>query len=183
MEVAPFFVDFHHFLSIFTIYALLSRFTFCRDLRTFFLAKIAFSATLHVFCMYDIIHCSVTSMFSKWSRIAVGCWMERNARLVLQLGPLSLSGFVVAQFWSLYLELLAACNRNFGPALTFCWAIPSKKVHHLRAIPFAAKCWKVLRRCISGQVTLKCISWGGVVWPGAFEILALIKMGGGVDPC
>ena len=35
MEVAPFFVDFHHFLSIFTIYALLSRFTFCRDLRTF----------------------------------------------------------------------------------------------------------------------------------------------------
>jgi len=41
MEVAPFFVDFHHFLSIFTIflliftiYALLSRFTFCRDLRT-----------------------------------------------------------------------------------------------------------------------------------------------------
>ena len=35
MEVAPFFVDFHHFLSIFTIYALLSRFTFFRDLRTF----------------------------------------------------------------------------------------------------------------------------------------------------
>ena len=56
MEVAPFFVDFHHFLSIFTIYALLSRFTFCRDLRTFsanILAKIAFSATSHVFCMYD----------------------------------------------------------------------------------------------------------------------------------
>ena len=35
MEVAPFFADFHHFLSIFMIYALLSRFTFCRDLRTF----------------------------------------------------------------------------------------------------------------------------------------------------
>ena len=35
MEVAPFFVDFHHFLSIFAIYSLLSRFTFCRDLRTF----------------------------------------------------------------------------------------------------------------------------------------------------
>ena len=32
---SPFFVNFHHFLSIFTIYALLSRFTFCRDLRTF----------------------------------------------------------------------------------------------------------------------------------------------------
>merc|ERR1711944_389410 len=32
---SPFFVDFHHFLLIFTIYALLSRFTFCRDLRTF----------------------------------------------------------------------------------------------------------------------------------------------------
>ena len=49
-------MDFHHFLSIFTIYALLSRFTFCRDVRNlfraFFLAKIAFSATSHVFCMY-----------------------------------------------------------------------------------------------------------------------------------
>ena len=33
MEVAPFFVDFHHFLSIFTIFYRFSRFThFCRDL-------------------------------------------------------------------------------------------------------------------------------------------------------
>ena len=33
MEVAPFFVDFHHFLSIFTIFYWFSRFThFCRDL-------------------------------------------------------------------------------------------------------------------------------------------------------
>ena len=50
------FVDFHHFLSIFKIYALLLRFIFCRDLLTFsaifFLAKIALSATSHVFCMY-----------------------------------------------------------------------------------------------------------------------------------
>ena len=62
MEVAPFFVDFHHFLSIFTIFYRFSRFThFCRNLHfvaiyalfpQFFLAKIAFSATSHVFCMY-----------------------------------------------------------------------------------------------------------------------------------
>jgi len=62
MEVAPFFVDFHHFLSIFTIFYRFSRFThFCRDLHfvaiyalfpQFFLAKIAFSATSHIFCMY-----------------------------------------------------------------------------------------------------------------------------------
>ena len=62
MEVAPFFVDFHHFLSIFTIFCRFSRFThFCRDLHfveiyalfpQFFLAKIAISATSHVFCMY-----------------------------------------------------------------------------------------------------------------------------------
>ena len=33
MEVAPFFVNFHHFLSIFTIFYRFSRFThFCRDL-------------------------------------------------------------------------------------------------------------------------------------------------------
>ena len=69
MEVAPFFVDFHHFLSIFTIFCrfspffidfhdlrtfvaiyILSRFT--HFFRKFFLAKIAFSATSHVFCMY-----------------------------------------------------------------------------------------------------------------------------------
>ena len=64
MEVAPFFVDFHHFLSIFTtlidfhdlrtfvaIY-ILSWFT--HFFRKFFWAKIAFSATSHVFCMYDL---------------------------------------------------------------------------------------------------------------------------------
>ena len=64
MEVAPFFVDFHHFLSIFTIFHRFSRFThFCRDLHfvviyslfpQFFLAKIALSATSHVFCMYAV---------------------------------------------------------------------------------------------------------------------------------
>ena len=61
MEVAPFFVYFHHFLSIFTIfcrfspflsiymiYALLSRFTFCQKIWP----KKAFTATSHVFaCM------------------------------------------------------------------------------------------------------------------------------------
>ena len=62
MEVAPFFVDFHHFLSIFTIFYRFSRFThFCRDLHfvaiyalfpQFFLAKIAITAISHVFCMY-----------------------------------------------------------------------------------------------------------------------------------
>ena len=69
MEVAPFFVDFHHFLSIFTIFCQFSPFFIdFHDLRTFvaiyilsrsshffrkfFLAKIAFSATSHVFCMY-----------------------------------------------------------------------------------------------------------------------------------
>ena len=62
MEVAPFFVNFHHFLSIFTIFYRFSRFThFCRNLHfvaiyalfpQIFLAKIAFSVTSHVFCMY-----------------------------------------------------------------------------------------------------------------------------------
>ena len=65
MEVAPFFVDFHHFLSIFTIFYLFSRFThFCRDLHfvaiyalfpQIFLAKIAITATSHAFCMYGYI--------------------------------------------------------------------------------------------------------------------------------
>ena len=55
MEVAPFFVDFHHFYRF-------SQFThFCRDLHfvaiyalfpQIFMAKIAITATSHVFCMY-----------------------------------------------------------------------------------------------------------------------------------
>ena len=52
MEVAPFFVDFHHFLSIFTIFYQFSRFT--HFFRKFILAQITFSATSHVFCMYAV---------------------------------------------------------------------------------------------------------------------------------
>ena len=78
MEVAPFFVDFHHFLSIFTIFCqfspffidfhdlrtfvaiyILSRFT--HFFRNFFFAKIAFSVTSHVFCMYALEHHSIPS--------------------------------------------------------------------------------------------------------------------------
>ena len=63
MEVAPFFFDFPHFLSIFTIFIdfhdsrtfvaiyIVSQFT--HFFRNFILAKIASSATSHVFCMYD----------------------------------------------------------------------------------------------------------------------------------
>ena len=62
MEVAPFFADFHHFclfspffidfhdLRTFAAIYILSR--FAHFFRKFFLAKIAFSATSHVFCMY-----------------------------------------------------------------------------------------------------------------------------------
>ena len=74
MEVAPFFVDFHHFLSIFTIYALLSRFTFCCDLRTF--SAIFFfgqnsllrniTRFLHVCCIYTIVFCSECFVFAKY---------------------------------------------------------------------------------------------------------------------
>ena len=49
MEVAPFFVGFHNLRSFVAIY-IMSRFT--HFFRNFFLAKIAFSATSHVFCMY-----------------------------------------------------------------------------------------------------------------------------------
>ena len=79
MEVAPFFVDFHHFLSIFTIFYRFSRFThFCCDLHfvaiytlfpQFFLAKIAFSATSHVFCMYGCIGC----LHHRWSILSQQC--------------------------------------------------------------------------------------------------------------
>ena len=46
---SPFFIDFHDLRTFVAIY-ILSRFT--HFFRNFFLAKIAFSATSHVFCMY-----------------------------------------------------------------------------------------------------------------------------------
>ena len=49
MEVAPFFVEFHNLRTFVAIY-ILSRFT--HFFRNFFLAKVAISATSHVFCMY-----------------------------------------------------------------------------------------------------------------------------------
>ena len=49
IEVSPFFVDFHDLRTFVATY-ILSRFT--HFFRQFFLAKIAFSATSHVFCMY-----------------------------------------------------------------------------------------------------------------------------------
>merc|ERR1712208_261035 len=64
------FVDFHHFLSIFTIYALLSRFTFCRDLRTFsanFFGQNSHPATSLVFLMYgNYMHRSMCRL-QRWS--------------------------------------------------------------------------------------------------------------------
>ena len=48
---SPFFIDFHDLLTFVAIYALFPQ---------FFLAKIPFSVTSHVFCMYDLkfcVHC------------------------------------------------------------------------------------------------------------------------------
>ena len=74
MEVAPFFVDFHHFLSIFTIFYRFSRFT--HFFPKFFLAKIAFSATSHVFCMYGTMHTifCLTFLSPGWVRAPQG-WL------------------------------------------------------------------------------------------------------------
>ena len=47
---SPFFIDFHDLRTFVAIY-ILSRFT--HFFRKFILAKIAFSATSHVFCMYE----------------------------------------------------------------------------------------------------------------------------------
>ena len=80
MEVAPFFVDFHHFLSIFTIFYRFSRFThFCRDLHfvaiyalfpQFFFGQNSLlrniTRFLHVCCIYTIVFCSECFVFAKY---------------------------------------------------------------------------------------------------------------------
>ena len=96
MEVAPFFVDFHHFLSIFTIFYRLSRFThFCRALHFvaiyalfphFFLAKIAFSATSHVFCMYGSCHVVIRSAIVLYTGSCQPAFTTFASMAALQLG-------------------------------------------------------------------------------------------------
>ena len=64
MEVAPFFVDFHHFLSIFTIFYRFSRFThFCRDLRTF--SAIFFGQNSHLR--------NITRFLHVWGGVVQSC--------------------------------------------------------------------------------------------------------------
>ena len=98
MEVAPFFVDFHHILSIFTIFCRFSPFFIdFHDLRTFvaiyilsqlthffrkfLLAKIAFSATSHVFCMYDGLG---HRTYSTWRKICE-FWIQRRHLLSVKI--------------------------------------------------------------------------------------------------
>ena len=71
---SPFFIDFHDLRTFVAIY-ILSRFT--HFFRNFFWAKIAFSATSHVFCMYD----STSDIELKcWSKI---CWNIRDQACIL----------------------------------------------------------------------------------------------------
>ena len=112
MKVAPFFVDFHHFLSIFTIFYRFSRFThFCRDLhfvaiyilsrfthffRNFFFGQNSLlrniTRFLHV-CIARIGHLStdifITKMFV-WRKGLVSIQVKLTALLAVHVWGLSL---------------------------------------------------------------------------------------------
>ena len=83
MEVAPFFVDFHHFLSIFTIFYRFSRFThFCRDLHfvaiyalfpQFFFGQNSLLRNITRFCMYAgmcTVHITLSGLSCQLMRIS-----------------------------------------------------------------------------------------------------------------
>ena len=68
MEVAPFFVDFHHFLSIFTIFYRFSRFThFCRDLH--FVAIYALFPQIY-FGQISLL-CNITRFLRVWPLVLI----------------------------------------------------------------------------------------------------------------
>ena len=91
---SPFFVDFHHFLSIFTIYALLSRFT--HFFRKFFFGQNSLlrniTRFLHV-CIARIGHLStdifITKMFV-WRKGLVSIQVKLTALLSVHVWGLSL---------------------------------------------------------------------------------------------
>ena len=69
MEVAPFFVDFHHFLSIFTIFYRFSRFMhFCRDLH--FVA--IYAVFLQIFFGQSSLLRNITRFLHVWSHALPG---------------------------------------------------------------------------------------------------------------
>ena len=81
MEVAPFFVDFHHFLSIFTIFYRFSRFThFCRDLH--FVAIYALFP--QIFFGQNSLHRNITRFLHVWARygLVIVMMMERMVHVV-----------------------------------------------------------------------------------------------------
>ena len=68
MEVAPFFVDFHHFLLIFTIFYRFSRFThFCRDLH--FVAIYALFPQIY-FGQISLL-CNITRFLHVWPSVLI----------------------------------------------------------------------------------------------------------------
>ena len=82
MEVAPFFVNFHHFLSIFTIFYRFSRFThFCRDLHF-----VAIYALFPQFFLGQSSHlCNITRFLQILTLPLICCakiLMERNLNSV-----------------------------------------------------------------------------------------------------
>ena len=94
---SPFFIDFHDLRTFVAIY-ILSRFT--HFFRKFFLAKIAFSATSHVFCMY-------AGRLEDWqncSRQGV-CWL----------------------FWMTIMSILGLwrryCSSDFSVVAYLCWCL------------------------------------------------------------
>ena len=112
MEVAPFFcrfspffIDFHDLRTFVAIY-ILSRFT--HFFRNFFLAKITFTATSHVFCMYANSICTFIRMvfvFTLWKYFqddprGVHPWeakeeVENCAEVGEQVASIRVVGFLV----------------------------------------------------------------------------------------
>ena len=111
MEVAPFFVGFHNLRSFVAIY-IMSRFT--HFFRNFFLAKIAFSATSHIFCMYDYDaedHLGRFAACHEWYTIHNLCW----TRACHDHQPRRWSGMVWEYFFTHWLQGFAI----FSLALLF----------------------------------------------------------------
>ena len=135
MEVAPFFVDFHYFLSIFTIYTLLLRFTFCRDLRTFSANFFGQNSLLRNITRFLHVWLEVILlMMQRWAQESwrAGGRMDVNAQICYKWLPNSTSfspwGWVRGVIWivlptlaislSTVWLLLVVCQGSLGQQLS-----------------------------------------------------------------
>ena len=118
MGVAPFFVDFHHFLSIFTIFYRFSRFThFCCDLHFVAIYALFFGQNSHLR--------NITRFLHVWSKL------EKSQR-TKNMKTCCFTASAAPTFMSMALlkGVLPSCSTTYTPYITFSNCLFRQKIRN-----------------------------------------------------